>query len=271
MNAKFAISMPPGPEGRPSSMIPTKDDLFRAGPSRTAKEYLWKAIFSNDKARDADHMAKYIVPGTCVIDVGSHVGYFSRRFADKNPGGMVVAFEPQSVPRSIATVASFFRRQRNIVQLPLALGCSPGLVELKIPIKASGDIGIGLAHIGAEDDLKDRFTVRREIASRETLDNVMSHLTIERMSLIKIDVEGGELDVVRGASATLDRYRPVVVCETTGAMKRFGDSVASLRAFMVEKGYVAVDLLTGHELGPEDSATDTAFIPRGHANGAPAP
>ena len=239
----------------------TSNDLFRPGPNRTAKEYLFKAIFTNDKAADADMMARYIVPGTCVVDVGSHVGYFSRRFADRNPGGMVLAFEPQSVPRSIATVASFFRKERNIVQFPLALGKAPGLLELKIPIKKKGQIGIGLAHVGSADDLCERFDVRREIVACETLDNVMARVGVEKLSMIKIDVEGGEQDVLRGAEETLKRYRPVVVCETGDSMGRFGDSVAGLRAFMAERGYKALDLATGKEISGAQAAVDTVFLP----------
>jgi FkbM family methyltransferase len=238
------------------------DDLFRPGPNRTAREYLFKAIFTNDKAADADMMAKYIVPGTCVVDVGSHVGYFSRRFADRNPGGLVLSFEPQSVPRSIATVASFFRKQRNIVQFPLALGKAPGLLELKIPIKKNEQIGIGLAHVGSADDLCQRFDIKREIAVCETLDNVLGRVGVEKLSMIKIDVEGGEQDVLRGAQETLKRYRPVVVCETGDGMGRFGDSVAGLRAFMAERNYRALDLKTGREVGGDEPAVDTVFLPR---------
>ena len=47
----------------------TSHELFRPGPHRTAKEYLFKAIFTNDQASDAVRMIKYIVPGTCVVDV----------------------------------------------------------------------------------------------------------------------------------------------------------------------------------------------------------
>jgi FkbM family methyltransferase len=235
--------------------------LFHAGPNRTSREYLIKAIFTNDKQRDADMMAQYIVPGTCVIDVGSHVGYFSRRFADRNPGGMVLAFEPQSVPRSIATVSSFFRRRRSIVQFAMALGARPGLVELKIPIKSEGQIGIGLAHIGDIDDLQDRFPVQREIVCRQTLDAVMERIPVERVSLIKIDVEGGELDVLRGAVATLKRHRPVVIAETGDAMGRFGDSIEELHLFMKEMRYRAVDLRTGLPVAPHERAIDTVFLP----------
>lgn len=235
-------------------------ELFCAGPHRTSKEYLFKAVFTNDKAKEARVIARHIVPGTCVVDVGSHAGFFSRCFADNNPGGIVLAFEPQSVPRSVATVASFFRRQRNIVQFPFALGRQPGLLDLKIPIKRKGDIGISLAHVGATDDLHDRFDVRREIVPCDTLDNVLSRIRIDAMSLIKIDVEGGEHDVLRGASETLKRFRPKVVCETTQqSMGRFGDSVAGLRAFMRELGYTAKDLLTDKVLGPTEQAADTLF------------
>ena len=237
------------------------DSLFRPGPNATAREYLFKAIFIDDKTADADMMAKFIVPGTCVVDVGSHVGYFSRRFADRNPGGMVLAFEPQSVPRSIATVASFFRRRRNIVQFPLALGAAAGLLELKIPIKKRGQLGIGLAHVGATDDLHQRFDVKREIVACETLDNVLAKVGVDKLSMIKIDVEGGEQDVLRGAQETLKRHRPVVVCETGESMGRFGDSVSGLRAFMAERSYRAVDLRTGRDVRGDEPAIDTVFLP----------
>ncbi|MEQ1783131.1 MAG: FkbM family methyltransferase [Hyphomonadaceae bacterium] len=181
-------------------------ELFCAGPHRTSKEYLFKAILTNDKAKEARVMA------------------------------------------------------RNIVQFPFALGRAPGLLELKIPIKRKGDIGIGLAHVGGADDLHERFDVRREIVPCDTLDNVLSRIKINALSMIKIDVEGGEHDVLRGGVETLKRYRPTVICETTiQSMKRFGDTVDGLRAFMSELGYTAKDLLTGKVLGPTEQATDTLF------------
>lgn len=241
---------------------PGTDDLFCPGPSATAREYLFKAAFTHDKTEVSDRMARYITPGTAVIDVGAHVGYFSRRFADHNPTGLVLAFEPQSVPRSIATVASFFRRQRNIVQFPMALGSAPGLVELKIPIKSKGKIGIGLAHVGHADDLGDRFRIKREVVPRDTLDNVLARVAPGPVSMVKIDVEGGELDVLRGAVDLLARDRPVVVCETGALLGRFGDSLEDLWSFTSERGYDALDLISEKPVGPGDRSIDTVFRPR---------
>lgn len=243
-------------------MAKESEPVFMPGPSGTAREYFFKALFTNDQAKDADAMAHYIRPGSCVIDVGSNVGYFSRRFADRNPTGMVVAFEPQSVPRAIATVVSFFRRRRNIVVLPFALGAAPGLLDLKIPIKAKGRIGISLAHVGANDDLNTRFDVVRELVPCETLDTILARVPTPEISLIKIDVEGGELQVLKGAIETLRRHRSVVVCETGNMTVRFGDTIAAIRAFMAELNYQPWDLLKQIPLGPNDESLDTAFVPK---------
>jgi hypothetical protein len=104
--------------------------------------------------------------------------------------------------------------------------------------------------------------VKREIVACEMLDNVMARIGIEKLSMIKIDVEGGEQDVLRGAEETLKRYRPVVVCETGDSMGRFGDSVAGLRAYMAERNYRALDIRTGKEVSGSEPANDTAFLPR---------
>lgn len=245
-------------------MAKESDALFMPGPSGTAREYFFKALFTNDQAKDADAMVHYIRPGSCVIDVGSNVGYFSRRFADKNPTGLVVAFEPQSVPRAIGTVVSFFRRRRNIVVLPFALGAAPGLLDLKIPIKdKKGRIGISLAHVGDNDDLGTRFeAVKRELVPCETLDTILARVPTPEISLIKIDVEGGELQVLKGAVETLRRHRPVVVCETGNMTVRFGDTIAGIRSFMAELDYQPWDLLKQVPLGPNDESLDTAFVPK---------
>lgn len=237
-------------------------DLFVVGPSGTALDHLFKATFLNKKSGDAKLVAAYIEPGTTVIDIGSNVGNFSRVFADANPGGMVLAFEPQSMPRAIAATASFFRRARNIVTFPMSLGPEPGFAKLRVPVKSEGKIGIGLAHTGDATDMK--YDVRLELVPCETLDRVLARLEVGRVSLIKIDVEGGELDVLKGALETLARHRPVVVAETSEAMGRFGDTPLALREFMAGLGYRAQDLRTG-ATDDLDKPGDTVFLPNERA------
>ncbi len=239
----------------------TRDSAAFLRRSGTATEYLFKAVFVADKKAEADLYARFIRPGTVAIDVGAHVGYFSRRFARANPGGVVLAFEPQSLPRAIMTVASFFKRNQNVLLMPLALGEGMDLLELKIPIKRGGGIGIGLAHVGEADDLSDRFEVRREIAPAARLDDVLAKLDVGAVSFIKVDVEGGELSVLRGAVETLRSHRPAIVCEIDGREGRFGHGAGDLAAFLSDLGYTPCDPATGDALPRGETLKNTLFLP----------
>ncbi|MEL6388510.1 MAG: hypothetical protein AAFR00_14270, partial [Pseudomonadota bacterium] len=102
----------------------TRKNAFFLGARRTAQEYFFKGLFANAKATMNDGRAelaavrKHIAPNSVVLDVGAHVGVFSRRFAQLAPDCTVVAFEPQSLPRSVFSMAGFFRKPKNILVLP---------------------------------------------------------------------------------------------------------------------------------------------------------
>jgi len=58
------------------------------------------------------------------------------------------------------------------------------------------------------------------------------------VSLIKVDVEGGELGVLRGARRILEGSRPLVICEVNPEfLARYGHHVGDLDRFMRERGY----------------------------------
>jgi FkbM family methyltransferase len=225
-----------------------RNDTIVLGGRKTAIEKLFKAIFlpvraeMNDGAAELGMLQSLIPEGSTTIDVGANVGDFTRRLARLSKGGLVLAFEPQSMPRTVLSVTAYIRRRANIIVLPFALG-SPEpamdrLVELKVPIKANNNVGIGLAHIGDEADLASRFQIRRELVPLFSLDEIMARVDCPRVSLIKIDVEGGELDVLRGAAATLAKHRPAILCEIDNREGRFGIGKDELADFLKGLGYV---------------------------------
>jgi len=145
---------------------------------------------------------RWIRPGATVLDVGAHVGYYtllSARLA--GPGGRVIAFEPN--PRNW----DFLRRHVAIN------GLDTVEVEQAAASSAAGtarfDFGTGsgtgrLADGGA---LEVR-TVRLDDFCRERS---------LRPTAIKIDVEGAELEVLRGAEEMVRTARPVIFRSTHGA------------------------------------------------------
>ena len=238
----------------------TRQSAFFLQRKRTFWEYLWKSIFTQHQKAQINQMSRYIEPGSCVIDIGANVGFFTRGFARAaGKDGVILAFEPQTVPRSILTVASFFKRNQNIQILPFALGETSGMLTLNIPFKAKGSVGINLAHGGDPEEMAERFTLKSETVPLARLDDVLTRYDLGPISMIKIDVEGAELNVLRGAAQTLRTHKPVIICEIDGREHRFGGSSEALVSFLAELGYLPFSLESGDQLPLDAPERNTVF------------
>ncbi len=133
------------------------------------------------------------------IDVGAHVGLWSRWLVDRFL--CVEAFEP------VAEHAELFRRnvRKKCGLYQVALGDHDAFVGMK-----SFPEDTGRAHVNGSGDVEMR-----------TLDSY----GFTDVDLIKIDVEGYELAVVRGAEQTLKHNMPIVIIEQRGCeVTNFGES-----------------------------------------------
>lgn len=148
-----------------------------------------------------------IAPGARVWDVGANLGFFSLLAARlTGPGGHVVAFEP--VPGNAAAV------RKNA-----ELNGFGGIVEVREEA-VSSHAGHAPLHVVADaswshlaDRGEHRLTRETVEVPTVTLDELVASGTLAPPDLLKIDVEGSEVDVLRGARAVLAKHRPVVVCE----------------------------------------------------------
>jgi FkbM family methyltransferase len=147
-------------------------------------------------------------PGDSAIDVGAHIGFFTMQMADAvGAGGCVYAFEPFAanadlLEQSIAEngFADRVRFQRA------AVGASPGTATLTFPVETLNSGGAYLLRDGSQP-LAGNLT-------RPVLQVVLDALDLRRpVRLIKMDVEGAEPQVLRGAERILKEDKPVILSE----------------------------------------------------------
>ncbi len=146
------------------------------------------------------------------VDVGANIGnhtIFLSEFVRKP----VVAFEPNPVVLPLLK-SNLTANGSDVRVLELGLGAAPSRGSMEVVNAAN----VGMARIGAGDDI--------EIS---TLDEECRGVDV---ALIKVDVEGMELDVLRGAVETLERCRPHLFLEAA-TRRHFRE----LKEFLAPFGY----------------------------------
>lgn len=162
-------------------------------------------------------------PGDLAVDVGANMGLVALRMCRRvGGGGHVVLFEPN--PAMVARLrGSIEANGYGHAELhEVALGSEPGRLELAIP-----DGNAGMASLRPTDE-RSRRRVEVDVT---TLDDVL--LDRDRVRLMKIDVEGFETEVIKGASRLFESQPPDFVLYESNQVDRIeADPVhASLRAF----------------------------------------
>lgn len=141
------------------------------------------------------------------VDVGAHVGMYTVAAALATPG-RVLAFEPNPSARAQLGANVALNGCRNVVVVPKAVGGAPGRALLHVP--QTPDPSFSSLEPGrfAEGD-----PVEVEVT---TVDDEVEAAGL-RPTVVKVDVEGGELGVVAGMRRTLAAHRPVLVVEVSEA------------------------------------------------------
>ena len=153
------------------------------------------------------------------LDIGANLGlftYFMSRSSKK-----VYAFEPNPYPlKHLKYVVD-----RNVEIVPIAIGNKDGTEKLRIPKTRKGWTSNGASI--AKIDIREGIEYSVEIRKIDTLN-------IQNIGLIKIDVEGFELDVLKGAINTIKNQKPNLIIENEIVHNQNPDEIFR---FMSDIGY----------------------------------
>ena len=151
---------------------------------------------------------RYLQPGMTVLDIGAHHGLYSLLASRKvTAAGRVLAFEPSSRERARLQQHLHLNRCKNVDVLPCALGAESGQANLYV-VEGRLDFCNSLRAPDVPDPVQ---TTRVELRS---LDQLLAERNLPCIDFVKLDVEGGERDVLAGASLLLHRLpRPVFLVE----------------------------------------------------------
>ena len=185
----------------------------------------------------------FVSRGQVVADVGANAGAHTVLLSNLvGPAGKVFSFEPLAANlERLKSAVNARATYRNVEIFETAVGNPTGgksEVEIFIPGQDLTQASIGVHRSGSWTGAQE---VHAERCTLVSLDHALQATGPGPLTFLKIDVEGAELEVLKGATNILRKDRPVIYCEMfDGWTAAFGYTPMDLMAFVSSLGYSEV-------------------------------
>ncbi|MEM2304826.1 MAG: FkbM family methyltransferase [Candidatus Methanomethylicia archaeon] len=170
--------------------------------------------------------------GDVVIDIGAHVGLFTLKCIKVFNVGRIIAIEPHPVNYLLLNENLKLNNYQNIANtLRVAVGGEAGSAKLYLS-------RYSFCHSLVFNEANTSINVQLA-----TLDDLVESLKLQRVDFIKIDVEGYEVEVLKGMINTLTMFKPVIVMEVLNS------NIMEVKKILSKLGYnvkTFPDLFTQH-------------------------
>ena len=180
---------------------------FASPPTKNGKGWVdFLVLFYQVVMQDQYFTKEYLKPDSIVIDGGANVGLFSLMASHLAPKGRVYAFEPARV--TVTALKQNTRDCGNVEVLALGLGDKQRKAEMMVhgdflSSSTISDSGMGVIEAEAGDFVAEEISIT-------TLDDFATERRLEKLDFIKVDAEGYEKQILRGARETIRRFRPIM-------------------------------------------------------------
>jgi FkbM family methyltransferase len=216
-----------------------------------ANDWVGDAIYDGTFERPQRRFVeRYLQPGMVMLDIGAHHGLYSMIAAGRvGPMGKVISFEPSPRERERLQRHRAANRFDQITIESVALGAAPG----KAVLYAQRRRGSGFNSLRPAAALRSG-TIEIEV-DVETLDDYLRRAQIHQVDLVKLDVEGGELDALKGATHLLSsENRPLLLAEVEDERTEpWGYKAVEIVRLLEAEGYVWLSTRANGWLSPFDT------------------
>jgi FkbM family methyltransferase len=214
------------------------------------------------ESRYVSVLRSLISKGDRVFDVGANIGFYSVLFSCwVGESGTVVAYEPDQNNLKLLRRNLELNNCRNVHVRDVALGNKSGL-ETFSRDHVTGSTG----HLGAGPTYAETiFGNGRESLVQVNVATLDQEVDLHGLpTLVKLDIEGGEFDVLSGALRLLDQHRPIMVAELSSWNddRTFGLNKAALAAkLMIDHDYMLWNMDSGREMTADESVWMVLAVP----------
>jgi FkbM family methyltransferase len=192
-------------------------------------------------------LRRLVTPGSLVLDIGANIGAHTLSLARLvGPAGQVLAFEPtdyafRKLSRNLELNPELAPRVTTYHCFLTSADAEPVPSGIYSSWPLAKEAGLHAKHLGRE--------MRTEAAHARSVDSVLAEHPGRTVQLVKLDVDGFECDVLRGASRMLSTMRPVFVMELAPyVLVERGASLNEMLSFFVPNGYRFFDERTDKPL-----------------------
>jgi FkbM family methyltransferase len=187
-------------------------------------------------------LAQLVRAGDVCIDIGAAAGLYSLELSELTGSkGRVLSVEPLPFAHKIWSRLLGVNSRQNVQNYQLALGDERCDSSISVPVGRFGPVtgrSFLMLHsngLGSNEEFKGHMNVETRV---DTLDNLCATEHIAHVDFIKIDVEGAELQVLKGAHRILAQFTPTLLLEIEDRhLQRFGYSANDVTSWLSQYGY----------------------------------
>ncbi|MDN3508493.1 MAG: FkbM family methyltransferase [Candidatus Neptunochlamydia sp.] len=175
-----------------------------------------------------------------LFDVGANIGWYALNWSKQFPNSTIYAFEPIPQTYDFLKTNAIINGSKNIHPYQLALSNSSGSKPYYFTPESSV--------LASEKNILEYKNAKKINVTTTTIDGFIENTKIKKLDLIKCDVEGAELNSIKGALKTIKNYQPIVVLELFHEWSKWFDyhpneafsllAKFGYSAFLPEKGFL---------------------------------